>query len=226
MTTQDPIALRVNLRIDLASDDNAPEPALLMSAAPDWMMVRMTHAKRVGETMRLIAEPNLSESFAFTVRVASCIRRLIPSQNLDYFEMKAELLENGGGYRQFLASARRTARELKEDVRLILTAPVDITVAARRFRSRLENVSYGGLFIVSDGSIRMLTGDHLDIAVFMPEQDSPIELAGHVVYTMNQEQAERMGAQAGVGVQLALNDEQNVRWEAVVRDLHRRVVGE
>lgn len=223
--TIEPIALRVNLRVDLAERGQDPEPALLMSAAPDRLLLRMTRARTPGETLRLVAEPNFVDSFVFTVKVLSCVRRLVPSENLDYFEMWAQLENPDDSYRRFLGSARKTARELKEDVRLLVRLPVEVSLGARRFRSHLENVSFGGVFLFCETPQTLCGGERPRLELSLPGAEEPLVLEGEVVYTLDSEQAIRLGAAPGAGIRLALDEASLLRWEELVGQLHRQVVG-
>jgi len=150
------------------------------------------------------------------------VHQSIPSEELDFHEVTAKILDTEP-FLKFSQALRKTSFEMNEDVRLLFEVPATISYQGRSITTTCGNISYSGLFLHSSlPPIEAQPGDSLDIRLHFEGEAGTFETQGDVAYTIQREQATKLGIKAGIGIRLRPNEEQRLRWEDLVRLFHKK----
>ncbi len=220
------IPLRLQLRLDILNSKSEDESALLMSADRHKLVFRAHRPFAPDETITIIAEPSMQHQYRFDTHIVHSQRILIPEQQLDYFEIHAEVGTNEDQYLEFLTGLHQTCQELGEDVRLYVRLPVTLAHNNRAINTHCENISVGGAFIEYDAHTDLpKPKSDIDLSIGGAESTSPcFKGKGNVLYTITPQDAERFGVQPGLGIRLHFDESTRQQWTDYVETLRREAL--
>jgi len=221
------LSMRLSARIEIKSETSGVNATgLLMAVASDSLMVRSPLQFNTGELLTFFGEINMRESLSFPVEVEKAKHHVSALDSLDYFELKCRVLDEVQ-FRKFIHGLSRTSREMKEDLRINVEAPVKARLDGKKFDAVCRNISRGGLFLAITGKApEIVTLDTIDMRIDFPPPIGQIECSGEVVYVMDDDEAERLDIVAGAGIRLDCEDEERrFKWEDILQAFHKALLG-